>query len=385
MEFRLTNPQGDYDSNRFLTNLFIELQGKLPNTINSHLRVDYKKFTELVHEAFGTPNIQNLMVASYFDMEAAKVTPGLKYLGFNDNKVILYAQSDTKKKKQFCTYVNIHYDASQEASVQKLLKSLVKFSKKERKTNKIHVVVEEGGSLSLKSFEIKKPKFSLEDNYDNIGELHRDLIKRLNTKGDKGIALFYGEPGCGKTNYIRYLLATIKKTVIYLPPDMAGHISSPSFIPFLMNYPNSVLVIEDAENIIKKRESGGSQSISNLLNLGDGLLSDILSIQIVGTFNCNYKEIDEALLRKGRLICKHEFGKLSIEKAQKLSNKLKFTTTIMEPMTLSDIYNQDEKDYKSIRKSIGFSMGAKKNESLGVPIANPSPVFYDPETMKPAK
>ncbi len=50
---------------------------------------------------------------------------------------------------------------------------------------------------------------------------------------------------------------------------MAKEISSPDFLPFLMQYPNSILIIEDAENIVKDRNESlvPSQAVANLLNL----------------------------------------------------------------------------------------------------------------------
>ena len=50
---------------------------------------------------------------------------------------------------------------------------------------------------------------------------------------------------------------------------MAQEISSPGFLPFLMKYENAVLIIEDAENIIKDRNdtTTPSQAVANLLNL----------------------------------------------------------------------------------------------------------------------
>ncbi len=375
MNFKLTDPTGEYDFSRYLTNLFIDLNGYLPHTMSASLRVETKQFFETINEVFGADKIKPLSIAQSFNMAKKKVNNGgIRYYQIEGTDFLFHTQGEQSKTKYFNNYIYFVFNEKHHDVVLKAMKALSKFTKVEKKTNHINIVIEENGSYHLKSFEVKKPKFNLEDNYDDVNEIHKNLIKRLNTKGDKGIALFYGEPGCGKTNYIRYLLTQIKKTVIYLPPDMASHISSPSFIPFLMNYPNSVLVIEDAENIIKKRETGGSQSIANLLNLGDGLLSDILNIQIVGTFNCNYRDIDEALLRKGRLICKHEFQKLSVEKGQKLSKKLGFKTTITEPMTLSDIYNQDDVSYKTVRKSVGFTLSKFKQITYANPLAEGAPI-----------
>jgi ATP-dependent 26S proteasome regulatory subunit len=106
--------------------------------------------------------------------------------------------------------------------------------------------------------------------------------------------------------------------------------------------PNSVLVIEDAENIIMQRQPGCDSAVSTLLNISDGLLSDFLNVQVICTFNSALSVVDEALLRKGRLIARYEFGRLSLEKAQRLSLHLGNTTVISRPMTIAEIANQHE-------------------------------------------
>jgi hypothetical protein len=128
------------------------------------------------------------------------------------------------------------------------------------------------------------------------------------------------------------------------------------FISILIDNPNSVFVIEDAENIMIDREKDGNSPVSALLNISDGLLADCLNVQIICSFNTDISKIDSALMRKGRLIAKYEFTELETEKAQLLSSKLGFKTVIDSPMTLTAIYNQDEKEYQQvkIRKTIGF-------------------------------
>jgi hypothetical protein len=65
--------------------------------------------------------------------------------------------------------------------------------------------------------------------------------------------------------------------------------------------------------------------------------------------------IDEALTRKGRLIAKYEFGKLSVARAQRLSDHLGFKTTIQKPMTVAEIANPHEKQQVAPRMEVvGF-------------------------------
>ena len=70
------------------------------------------------------------------------------------------------------------------------------------------------------------------------------------------------------------------------------------------------------------------------------------------------KKIDEALLRKGRLIAEHKFDALSIEDSQALIDHLGFEHTADKGMTLTEIYNLSEVEYKSEdkgRSTIGFN------------------------------
>jgi ATPase family associated with various cellular activities (AAA) len=221
--------------------------------------------------------------------------------------------------------------------------------------SKIFLLYENKG-LYLQDFKVKKYPISLSDNYnEDFESIHELIIERLNTPDDKGIVLLHGLPGTGKTSYIRYLTSLINKKMIYIPPEFAYRIASPDFLPLLIDNPNSILIIEDAENVIESRESGRNMSVSNLLNLADGLLSDCLNIQIVCTFNTHISKIDKALLRKGRLIASYEFKSLSIDKAQNLSDKLGFDTLVETPMSLTDVYNQRERDFAEMEKiKIGF-------------------------------
>lgn len=237
---------------------------------------------------------------------------------------------------------------------------LPKFIKCERsKSNEINLIVMGQSNLELQELEIKKTKLSINMNYeDDFVEVDRLITKRLNTKNDKGIILLHGMPGTGKTTYLRHLIAKLKKKVMFVPNNVAVNLTDPQFISLLIDNPNSVLVIEDAEQVLKDRSEGGNSAVSNLLNISDGLLADCLNIQIICSFNTQLGNIDSALMRKGRLIARYEFGKLSIAKAQRLSDSLGFSNVIAQPMSVSEIYNQNEMTFEKQKTRIGFGMVA---------------------------
>jgi len=224
--------------------------------------------------------------------------------------------------------------------------------------NKIYVVYRTQHGFDKMGFDVNKVKVDLNENYnDGFLEKVEEIIKGLNSKNKTNLVILSGSPGTGKTTFIRYLTSKLKKNIIFISPDMVDSITDPAFIPFLMKNNDSILIIEDAEPALEKRNQGGrSSAVSNVLNLTDGLLSDCLKISIVATFNTGAKSIDDALTRKGRLLMNYVFEKLSVEKSKNLLAKLGHPDIeVKEPMTLADIYYYGtDNNIKNSETKIGF-------------------------------
>jgi SpoVK/Ycf46/Vps4 family AAA+-type ATPase len=235
-----------------------------------------------------------------------------------------------------------------------LLQLLVKEKDDDHKGN-FSFITTIHGHFHLKEFKHIGDKVDIEDHYnDDFYPFSERVIEKLQKPKSHGLVLLHGKPGTGKTTYIRYLASQLTKRMIYFPPYMASHISSPELINFLMDQEESILVLEDADNVISKRMGTENSAISNLLNLSDGLLGQCLHIPVICTFNIMHTELDAALLRKGRLLGMYEFRPLQAAVANRLAQKLALEKTFSQPITLAEIYNLGEEAYQPQTHEIGF-------------------------------
>ncbi len=326
--------------------VFVALNKAMPQ---SHVvyQVDYEKAIRLFEDKFKEDIICKFMRKEMYSNKRTYTIDDCIFV-MKDHTVIGFEPT-------LCDINTLELDNPYIDATTKLLQ---KCRCRERKKEfEINLITRGRHGLELTTMEVKKTTLNIGLMYnDDFIEIDQLICKRLNTKKDKGIILLHGLPGTGKTTYIRNLVGRVKKKMLFLPPGVASHITDPDFVNILIDNPDSIVIIEDAENIIMDRSITGDSSVSNLLNISDGLLSDFLNVQLICTFNTSISKVDSALLRKGRLIAKYEFGKLTIEKAQALSTNLKQDKTILGPMTLSEVYNQDEKSFTNdySKTSIGF-------------------------------
>lgn len=350
--------------------------GKLPKNYQLYDAVYNQEFPldqyyvilfDVLPSKYETMNSFNLNIIEYFLKNGFKIESKI-YKEGKRNKILnnllvnkdkrLIIKTELTGKKETLTF-EVSYDITKN-NIENLLNwnEINQFLTKEKKSN-ISLVKSEMGHLDTEEYDLISPEIDLELNYGStFVKVHQLIIDRLNKPYGKGIILLHGDPGTGKTSYLKYLTNLIKdKDVLFIPPSMAEMLSEPSIIPFLMEHKNSILIIEDAERVISDREnSGSSAGVSNILNLTDGILGDCLNIQVIATFNMKREKIDRALLRKGRLIAEHKFDKLSIEDTNKLLKSLGKDYISHIEMTLSDIYNIDTEIYKVNQENkIGFN------------------------------
>ena len=254
----------------------------------------------------------------------------------------------------------VYYNNNQSASVEGLKVLFSEYLEKyQPKKAKVSILLKTQNGFDVKTHTIKPFRIDFDKMYnDDFLEVH-NRVKKSITDENKGIVLFHGIAGSGKTNYIKWLTSQIpNKKFIFVPTSMIVSLTDPSFIGVLIDHKNSVLVLEDCENYIAERTAYNSNTdvVSSILNIADGMLSDVLECQLICTFNSDISKIDSALLRKGRLIAEYKFKELSVEKANNYLRSIGKEPTITAPCSLAELTNMETKALKEDQNSskIGF-------------------------------
>ncbi len=175
-----------------------------------------------------------------------------------------------------------------------------------------------------------------------------------------GVTILRGDPGTGKTTYLRYLTHRLRRThkFYFLPLNVYPLLTDPAALDFWI-YENigcerkKVVILEDAETLLMQRAPDNQAHVSALLNMSDGLLGDTLKLHLICTANCSMGKIDGALLRPGRLLGYREFKRLPKELARSLVAAKHLHTPVYGDVSLAELYNSPAAE--GTNSLIGFS------------------------------
>lgn len=182
-----------------------------------------------------------------------------------------------------------------------------------------------------------------------------------------GLTILSGEPGTGKTTLLRSVAAWLSRThaFYFMPASRFANIDAGDLVAFWIEEGRvsklrNVLVLEDAESILLRREGDNRERVALLLNLTDGIMGDALALQIVCTLNSTLADLDPALLRPGRLVAQRVFSALDAATAARLADHLGLPDPRAARVSLAELFHPADLALNSPgaerRAALGFGM-----------------------------
>jgi len=341
----------------------------LSHNFKIQIRLDLPALEKSLEEICGVKRVNRSINKIKFDVKKAKLPKGqygettLVYAN-EDHSIGFFLIVNFSKTTEFLQlngYVHPKFylddDTELEEKVYQAVWSASSHTKK-KEVRPLYLVGANSTGYSVIETVRPKPVFSdLDLHYgEGFADYYTELINKLK-RNQKGLVILHGIPGSGKTQCIRDMIYELghQKKCFYVTPDMVSRIADPDFLTFLIRQismetmeeedekeesddKNYILFIEDCENLVHSRDQGNySSGIINLLNATDGILNDILSVQVVLTFNTQEDNLDAALLRNGRLLSKKFFGYLSSQQIHEFEKKYAIQLP-KKDVTLGDVY-----------------------------------------------
>lgn len=341
-----------------LQNLFYVKNGYFPNcymftspakSVGSHFKTS--SFLEDMRKKC-SPDDMVTVVYNTYNIETKEDRLGVSFIFPEKN---IYARIEDQISECY-----VLYGPNDKEALKWFIDSLMGYYVKDENTEgNIYLLSQSSAGFGLSKWEINDVK-----DYDISKQYNDDFVREdkvitdfMKDNEKSGLIILHGEKGTGKSTYIRHLVNEFKeKKFVFIHSGLISLLGEPSFNNFLISLSDSVIILEDCEDALKSRKSMGSTAaVGILLNMTDGLLADNLKIKFICTFNEDISNIDSALLRKGRLVCKYEFKKLGKEKSNALLNELypdDASAYTEKSMSLADIYNWKDEAYECNRKKI---------------------------------
>lgn len=358
--FRSTTIEGYQQLNNFILGEEFLNKFNLTPGFNSVVGISAQNFHTSLGEIYTSVSAQLDIYLADLKEDTVKSYP---LILFGDNLIIpldiMYNSNISNETDKICEGDNkqiiiepteIYYTSDKYDEVIEILKTLSDFAKSlptppnnyDKCIRVEFAYLDSSGSIKTIRKFVKINDIELDQFNESLP--HEKIINIIN-KDEPGLIILHGEPGCGKSSYIRYLIKECNKQFIIMSQDLLQNMNS--FREFLLGLnKEAIIVVEDCENLVKSREKVGSGLvISDFLNITDGIYGDLYRLKFILTFNTDVQTIDQALLRRGRLKCKYKFNKLKGDKLKKLSEKLGITlseTQIKDGLSLADLFNYDE-------------------------------------------
>jgi len=208
-----------------------------------------------------------------------------------------------------------------------LVKLLTPMLNKIPPQGQVTMLAREGDSLYLTSIGAVSCPFQRMNYTDQQLKVYDSLLDDLKSSSPQGrLTILDGEPGTGKSFFIRGIINAADASFVFIPASLGGSLTGPEITPILLRDKirevPMVLIMEDADAVFTKRHMENMSRLSELLNMSDGILGDLADIRIIATTNSTRVEMDDAILRPGRLAHHLTFEKLEFKGVKQIFEHL---------------------------------------------------------------
>jgi len=311
----------DYNLNDFL--VCWKNFGKRPNRIIIHNTYSSKLFDSVISEFVIEKNVFTEVIP---DSEEDLIINDKLFVKLDDDCYLSYIVADRMSDASFIDSITFYYNSGYtgvQDFIDKLNDCILDYEDVD--SHKLNTIGLSATGLEIEPVSLHDIDLDNIDNYYNSDTFRslEKIVKQIK-KSDKGLSIFYGDRGTGKTSFINYISSKLDRIVIFIPNNMIEHtINNPDFRKFLKKYEKPVLVLDDCEMAFSELYGRTNMFSSNLLQMVDGFLSDSINCNIITIFNLdNEEEIDQSLLDCNNLIDIIEFDMLSDEESNTLAKHI---------------------------------------------------------------
>lgn len=295
--------------------------GERPNRIVIHNTYSTKLFDKIMKERFLSKNVFTEVIP-----DSVEVIVNDRILAkIDESCYISYIVADRNMDSSFIDSITFFYKETYhgiEDMLQELNDCILDYC--EEDSNKLNaIVLSPTSGLELEPMSIREEETDTDLFYSaETFKRAQKTIKAIK-KAEKGLVIFHGERGTGKTSMISHIASKLDRIVIFVPLNMIDHtFNNPDFRKFVKKYDKPLLVVDDCESIFEDVYKSVSFT-GNVMQMVEGFLSESVGATVLMIFNeKSDSEIDEVLLECNELIDVVEFEWLSEEEATELAKHL---------------------------------------------------------------
>jgi hypothetical protein len=325
-----------------------------PSRVILHDRFSGKEFNDIIESFISSQNLEKNFLTEYIPSDDDYIINEKVLLQIDENIWISYLVMNKQSEDYIINEVCFYYrSVDQQDHIEKMVVQMTEcIVDYEDESNKINTLSMNSDNLiDLEPLLISE--IDTENMYSDAVIKKIDKLVKVIKKDSKGLSIFTGEKGLGKTNMCKYVASKVDKMSIFIPNNMIEQtVNSPDFKRFLSRFEKTLVIIDDCEFLYNPVFGRMNHFTNSILQLVDGFMSEHLNTHFLLVFNTTEEELDENLLDCNNLIDVVEFDMLSSEMATELSKSLGVNKKHKNETRLLDVVNSKKKN--NIKEDIGL-------------------------------